>query len=135
MDLIKNIEEIRDNIAPAALKAKAGYAALNAELSTLEALPVINASPYWLNGEYLYLVHPKTPERARHRKYVGNDPERVKEALQQVSRGKRIKEIVRVRRKIDRQVNAAIRALVRGVTFLEKAADNVSHAKLGGGGK
>jgi hypothetical protein len=135
MGIFEKIEEARNKIEPANGAAQQGVAALNAELQSLEALPKVNASAYWLNGVYLYLVHPKTPEKARHREYIGNDPERVEDALQQVKRGKRIKDLIRTRRKIDRQINAALRALMRGVTYLEKAADNVSHAKLGGGSK
>ena len=135
MELFENIKRIKDKIEPANAAAQAGYSALNAELKTLESLPVVNASPYWLNGEYLYLVHPQTPEKKRHRQYIGNDPERVEEALLRVTRGKRIKELRRERRRIDRQVSAAFRAFLRGVSYLERVVDNVSHAKLEGGDK
>lgn len=66
---------------------------LENQLQKLGALKVVDASPYWLNGLYLYLIHPKRKGQKRVRDYVGNDPQRVAEALAMVERGRQAKQI------------------------------------------
>lgn len=132
MDLIERLNLIRQKIELASREAQTGYSALQDELKSLESLTPVTVAAYWQNGVYLYLLHPKSNDRPRHREYVGNDPARIAEALSLVSRGKRIKQLLRVRRECEKQVKSALRAFNRGVTFLERVADNVSHAKLGG---
>lgn len=93
------------------------HGAITAQIKSLDGEDTLKASPYWLNGEYLYLVHPKTPERARHRKYVGNDPERVKEALQQVSRGKQHARLSKEKREMERRANCLVRQLTKSINL------------------
>lgn len=69
------------------------YKALDSERKHLEALPQNEASPYWHEGKYLYLIHPAR-DGYRARKYIGKDPVKVADALASIERFKKHKAIV-----------------------------------------
>lgn len=61
----------------------ARYFALGTTIAQLTALGCIDAAEYWKDGKYLYLVSAMRHGR-RKKRYVGNHPLRIKEALQKL---------------------------------------------------
>lgn len=57
---------------------------LDDERKRLEKLPMSDASPYWHEEKYLYLIH-RTVDGFRARKYVGCKPDKVKAALDSIT--------------------------------------------------
>jgi hypothetical protein len=61
----------------------ARYYSLGTTIAQLTALGCIDAAEYWKDGKYLYLVSAMRRGR-RKKRYVGNHPLRIKEALQKL---------------------------------------------------
>lgn len=59
---------------------------MQVEINHLEAAGMINASEWWKDRKYLYLVHPVDPVGNRRRVYVGNDPQNVADAQAAIKR-------------------------------------------------
>ncbi len=57
-------------------------------IAAIESLGIIDASPYYRDGTYLYLIHPMKDGK-REREYIGKDPTKVREALDKVERFKK----------------------------------------------
>lgn len=93
------------------------HGAITAQIKSLDGEDTLNASPYWLNGVYLYLVHPQTPEKKRWRQYVGNDPARVEKALQRVSRSKRHARLSKEKCEMERRANCLVRQLTKSINL------------------
>jgi len=64
---------------------EARYQRLQERQAELEKLPMLEASLYWHMDAYLYLIGP-TKGGYRTRKYIGNQPEKVKDATEAVTR-------------------------------------------------
>lgn len=50
------------------------------ELDDMQELPRVDATPFWHQGRYLYLIEPQKNGK-RKRQYIGSDPDKVKQAL------------------------------------------------------
>lgn len=95
------------------------YDALNAAQQEIAKLPMVDASPYWHADKYLYLIH-RTTAGYRPRKYVGNNPERVAEALAEIER---FKEHARLESEIQRMKTRMLDCLCRLEMFYSKLAE------------
>lgn len=92
----------------------ATLADVTARLSALEEAGELKRfSLYWLNGEYLYLVHPQTPERRRWRQYVGNKKERVDAAHNAFNRRVQHDRLSKEKRTIERRADRLFRLLTK----------------------
>lgn len=63
-------------------------ASLDAKIDTLEEAGTVEASEYWRQGKYLYLIHPTTGGH-RVREYIGKDAAKVQAAQDRVDRFKK----------------------------------------------
>jgi len=61
---------------------------LGAKIATLEEAGTVQASEYWRQGKYLYLIHPTT-QGHRVREYIGKDAKKVQDAQDRVDRWKK----------------------------------------------
>ena len=71
------------------------YHGLLEQIADLESAGITNASTWYRDGIYLYLIYPTTAE-GRVRKYVGNDPAKVAAALARLERYKTHQELTRL---------------------------------------
>ena len=76
------------------------------EKATLESTDLIEATPYWHQEKYLYLIFPKK-EGKRVREYIGTKKQKVDEALNAIKRGKRYRKICDELADIDQQLRMA----------------------------
>ena len=60
--------------------------AIEAEIEELEKSGISNASPWWKQGKYLYLVYKTDDDGNRQRQYIGSEPAAVEEALARIER-------------------------------------------------
>lgn len=60
------------------------YLNLGTEIARLTAAGCINATEFWRDDKYLYLVSPMNGGR-RKKRYIGNHPPRIKEARQKLA--------------------------------------------------
>lgn len=79
-------------------------------MEALKAAGVPNYSLYWLN-DYLYLAHPKTASRPRHRTYVGPKPELIEREYAAIKRKKQYKQLKLERKAIECRAHRVTRAL------------------------
>lgn len=59
------------------------------EIVALLKAGMVEGSPHYRDGKYLYLVYPTKEDGSRFREYVGCDPQRIADALERVERFKR----------------------------------------------
>lgn len=90
-------------------------AELNQRLAELKAQGLIYATEHWKDGKYMTLLYPIKPGQPRQRKYVGNDPTKVKNAQEQIQRAKEFDLIDRQLQRINSTLSEALRHL-SGVT-------------------
>jgi PAS domain S-box-containing protein len=76
------------------------------EKECLESTQIIEATPYWHQEKYLYLIFPKKDGK-RVRKYIGTKKQKVDEALNAIKRGKRYRKICDELTDIDQQLRTA----------------------------
>lgn len=62
---------------------------IEADISELEHAGISNASPWWKEGKYLYLIHKTDDEGNRLREYIGSDETAVNAGLARIERFKR----------------------------------------------
>jgi hypothetical protein len=86
---------MRKQLAEAAASLPALVAGLEAELvdverqmAELQRLGLTHASPHYKAGKYLTLLYPSQAGTKRRRDYVGNDPQKVEEALARIKRAR-----------------------------------------------
>jgi hypothetical protein len=84
-DLVKHAAQVPQAVA-AALRA---YQSLADQINDLEQAGITNASPFFRDQKYLYLVHPTAADGTRQREYIGADPARQADALARLDRYKR----------------------------------------------
>ena len=94
---------------------------LNQQLIELKSKGLIYATEHWKDGKYMTLLYPIQPGKPRQRKYVGNDPAKVKEAQEQIQRAKEYEAIVRQVQRIDGTLAEALRQLTSVTQTLSKA--------------
>ncbi len=93
------------------LKLEEEYKELIAKIDNLKEQGMINASPWWKQGKYLYLVHPMTNGH-RKREYIGCDSFIIKEALAKIERWKELGRIQFIVDKLERKINKVEKILV-----------------------
>lgn len=76
------------------------------ELEQMNDLPRIDATPFWHQGRYLYLIQPQINGK-RTRRYIGSQPEKIKEALAAIRRQQRYGQIQQELQQLDSQIRAA----------------------------
>ncbi len=79
---------------------------LLSELDDMRQLPRVDATPFWHQGRYLYLIEPQKNGK-RKRQYVGSDPEKVKLALSAMRRQQRFLQVQQELAQIDHQIRNA----------------------------
>jgi hypothetical protein len=67
---------------------------LRDQIDQLEQAGTTTASAYWRDDKYLVLVHPMDNGHRR-REYIGNDPDRVAEALAKIERHRQAEDVRR----------------------------------------
>lgn len=68
---------------------------LENQLQELDALKLVDAAPYWQNGLYLYLIFHGKEKGKRQKTYIGNNAERVEDALENIRRGQQAKQQIK----------------------------------------
>lgn len=92
----------------------ATYTEVTARLSALEEAGEIERfSLFWLNGEYLYLARPQTPERKRWRQYVGNKKERIDAAVNAFNRRVQHDRLLKEKRTLERRAARLFKLLIK----------------------
>lgn len=85
------------------------------EITELEELGIVQATPHYREGEYLYLIHPTQPDGSRKREYIGNKPHNIKVALDRVERfnqhSRKCRELQEVESKI-KYIDRELRSLI-----------------------
>jgi hypothetical protein len=94
---------------------------LNHQLMELKSQGLIYATEHWKDGKYMTLLYPIKPGQPRQRKYVGNDPAKVKEARAQIQRAKEYDAIAQRVQRIDGMLAEALRQLASVTQTLSKA--------------
>lgn len=90
------------------------------ELEKLEHQGITEASPHWRAGKYLYLIHPTQKDGTRKREYIGNDSDRVNDALAMIDRSSRYKQLIKELTHLDRQLQEAEKHLQAFYTCLNE---------------
>lgn len=78
-------------IADAIESLKENIVLLRQEVKEMEQQPMVNAKPYFRQGDYLYLIYPQKNGN-RKREYIGRKPEKVADALARIRRYKLYKD-------------------------------------------
>ena len=99
----------------------AATAELTQRLAELKAQGLIYATEHWKDGKYMTLLYPIQPGQPRQRKYVGNDPAKVKEAQEQIQRAKDYDSIDRQLQCINGTLSEALRHLTGATHTLSRA--------------
>ena len=86
-------------------KMREMYNRVQAEMTELQRLGLIYAGVTFKAGKYLYLVYPAKDGEPRKRVYIGQEQEKVKEALDGIERGQKYLEL----EKYLEQINARSR--------------------------
>ncbi|WP_430460914.1 PAS domain S-box protein [Thalassolituus sp. LLYu03] len=76
------------------------------EADDMQDLPRIDATPFWHQGRYLYLIEPQKNGK-RKRQYVGSDPDKVKGALAAMRRQQRYQQVQQELTQIEHQIRNA----------------------------
>ncbi|MFZ6030497.1 MAG: hypothetical protein ACOYYS_22550 [Chloroflexota bacterium] len=80
--------------------------------------PMFNAAPHWRGGKYLYLIFHQVNGQ-RERRYIGSDPENVREALAAVDRWKRWRQYTREFAEYERSCAQAARLIEQAVILFK----------------
>lgn len=110
MGYLNQLSKLAEGVVPALDAAKKKRAGLARELAALERAGILNATPFWNKGKYLYLSYPMR-HYERERVYVGANQARIAEALAKIARFKKHGEISRECAAIDDGFHRAHRAL------------------------
>ena len=89
-----NLEERLNLIRRAVHELEENIKKLQAEFEELEKAERVNATEYWREGVYLYLIYPMQ-DGSRRREYIGADVGKIKEALQKVNNHRRYEDLKR----------------------------------------
>jgi len=96
------VERIHDQLE----QLKVFHAYLLSELDDMQDLPRVDATPFWHQGRYLYLIEPQKNGK-RKRTYVGSNPEKVKQALSAMRSQRRFLQVQQELVQIDDQIRGA----------------------------
>lgn len=94
------------------------------EISDLERAGLANASEWWKDQKYLYLVYP-TQDGQRLRQYIGSDPEEIAKARAKVERYKRWVELHDVLKHARRNQQSAKSNLDHALWILKSGQRNL----------
>lgn len=131
--ICEKFRELLHEISPLMSQFETRHAELHTALDQMKGLPMTNAHPYWLNGLYLYLVYPRKRGESRRRDYVGNDPQRVAEAIELIDRSRHYRAIQAELRELENRIQMASHAFGRVVLALRHSVP-VSFTRENGGG-
>lgn len=92
------------------------------EIAALEDAGIVEASPYYRDEQYLYLIHPTQPDGSREREYIGNKPEKVQAALSRVERFKEHERKVRDLHEVEATIKFVINRL-EGILNILRSGD------------
>jgi hypothetical protein len=84
---VRNIDSAWVQIKEKMEQMEADYFATIDRMEELKAQGLIYAGTHYKAGKYLYLVYPVQEDGSRERKYIGADPEKIREALAGIERG------------------------------------------------
>jgi hypothetical protein len=87
-------------------KTLAQLALLQAHAAMLVELGITDASTYYRDGVYLYLVHPTASDGSRQREYVGKDPAKIAAALARINRREEHNQVTRQIKEIENRLNS-----------------------------
>lgn len=110
------------------------HALLSEDISELEKLGVVNATPQYKNEKYLYLVHPfgafqrknkKTGEMEDYRKheYIGRDEEKIADAYAKVERFDKWRKLTAERSELEERIsllNVRISSVLSELSWIKK---------------
>lgn len=110
MATINEVSRLAAGVVPALEAVVEKRAALAREIAALEKAGIVNATPFWNKGRYLYLSYPMK-NYDREREYIGTDQARIDEALAKVERFKTHKALSQELSAVDAAFQGAHRAL------------------------
>lgn len=67
------------------------------EIQSLLKAGLAEGKPHWRDEKYLYLIYPTKEDGTRYKEYIGNNPQKINDALLRVERYERWIELRRVR--------------------------------------
>lgn len=79
------------------------HKSLTTRIAQLTAAGCVDASEYWRDGKYLYLLY-SMKDGKRRKVYVGNHPLRIEEARQKLENYKTRSECIRTQTKLERDI-------------------------------
>jgi hypothetical protein len=107
VDLAAHLVDRAALIAPAAAAALDRYYALVEQIQVLEAAGITNASPFYRDEKYLYLVHPTAPDGSRQREYIGANASKQTAALARLDRYRQHQDLTRRANTQREKINSA----------------------------
>jgi len=89
--------DLIEDLAKALNNALDHLAVLNSRIDDLHHQGAINASVYYRNGRYLYLIYPTAPDGTRKREYIGSDPAKIANSKTAIDRYKTLCKLIDAR--------------------------------------
>ncbi len=90
-------------------------------LATLQSAGITNASTYYRDGRYLYLIHPTAEDGSRQREYIGKDPTKIAQAMGRLER-------YQIHTELKSKLRALDQAIQNGFYDLEQAKRRLGNA-------
>jgi len=91
-DQVDDPVAISDKVATALLCLREKHEDLLREKWEIKRLGIVEATPYYRDGKYLYLIYPMV-NGERKREYIGGDPEKIQDALDKIERKDRYNQV------------------------------------------
>lgn len=98
-------------------------ALLTTRVKDLETLGVSDASEYWREGKYLYLISPMNNGHRR-RQYIGSNPQKVQEALDSIDRFKSRRQVLEQRSQLLAELQRILHR-INDLLWLRRPAQHV----------
>lgn len=118
MGLINQLSRLAAGVVSALDAAKQTRAALAGEIAALERAGIVNATPFWNKGKYLYLSYPMH-RGVRRREYIGADQDKIAGMLAKIERFKQHRALSSELEALDAAFQSSFRALKGFCSALE----------------
>lgn len=110
MGLINQLSRLAAGVVPTLDAAKQKRAALARKIAALERAGIVNATPFWNKGKYLYLSYPMH-RGVRRREYIGADQDQIAGVLAKIERFKQHRALSSELEALDAAFQGSFRAL------------------------
>lgn len=113
-DDLAELNQAARNLPAAVADAIARYYALIDQINAIEQAGITNATPYFRDERYMYLIHPTDPQTGeRKREYIGADAAKQTEAYARIHRHKQHQELTTQADSLKYKLHAVIFSLRR----------------------